>query len=218
MSSGGLIKPIVSLLDNSIFLGERNLLESKVLLFTVAPTTDWSNFPLKAIFAPLIERSVFYLSADNENNKSYLAGEPIDVNIKNIILPNIKVVPPNGNEEYISVQPDKNKSFYKYQNTFDAGIYRFYSGKKLIDYASVNTAPTESLNKYSGEKTFVDILKQAKFKGNIITINNYSNLKQTITQSRYGTELWRLFLILAFAAALVEMFVSRSSKKDLTNL
>ena len=39
-----------------------------------------------------------------------------------------------------------------------------------------------------------------------------------ITTARYGSELWKLFLIIALLLALVEMYIARSAKKDLVAL
>ncbi len=216
--SDKMINPIVSLIDNSLFLGETNLKKHKILLFTVAPSTAWSNFPIKTIFAPLMERTVRYLSANEERGKFYLAGEPIAINRTNLVIPDIHVMLPNGNDEYISAGKIKGNSIFRYNKTLNAGIYRFYSGNKLIDFATVNIDPRESQNQYSDSKSFAEIFKNSGFNDDIVVVNKYDNLKETITQSRYGTELWRLFLILAFAAAIIEMLVSRSSKKDSVDL
>ena len=42
---------------------------------------SWSNFPIKSIFAPLVTKSVMYLSTKNNGDENYLAGETINVNV-----------------------------------------------------------------------------------------------------------------------------------------
>jgi len=218
INQNGKIKPIITLLDNSVFLGEINRRKTKVLLFSVAPTLSWSNFPMKGIFAPIIERAVYYLASNNENSQATFAGKPVTVDLRKLISLNIKAVLPNGNEIFISDDKLKGKTYFHFTNTFDAGIYKFYSGNDLFYYASVNIEPKEIQNKFYNSRTISKTIKNSGFVGKIIVADNYLSLKNKIIQSRFGTELWRLFLLLAFITAIIEMFVSKSSKKDLTEL
>ena len=65
-----------------------------------SPVFSWSDFPIKSIFAPLVTKSVMYLSTKNSNDKNFLAGETINVNVSERTLPQIKVVKPDNNRRY----------------------------------------------------------------------------------------------------------------------
>ncbi|MCB0743638.1 MAG: BatA and WFA domain-containing protein, partial [Ignavibacteriae bacterium] len=71
------VKSIIQLNDKSIFLGEKNFDNGKILFFNISPDLNSGNFPLKGIFAPLITKSVFYLSSNQNENKNYIVGETI---------------------------------------------------------------------------------------------------------------------------------------------
>ncbi|MDH3267840.1 MAG: BatA and WFA domain-containing protein, partial [Ignavibacteria bacterium] len=62
INSAGKGKTIISLEDESSFLSEYSVGEGKILLFSCSPVFSWSDFPIKSIFAPLVTKSVMYLS------------------------------------------------------------------------------------------------------------------------------------------------------------
>ncbi|MFB3055537.1 MAG: BatA domain-containing protein, partial [Ignavibacteriaceae bacterium] len=51
-------RSIISLLDGSSFLSEYDFGRGKIFVFNVSPVLEWSDFPIKSIFAPLIYKSV----------------------------------------------------------------------------------------------------------------------------------------------------------------
>ena len=62
------------------------------------------------------------------------------------------------------------------------------------------------------------ILIKLNFAGKYVSIDKEENLSQKILQARFGSELWRYFLLLAIIFALVEMTIARNAKKDLEGL
>ena len=208
---------IISLIDGSSFLSEYKNGNGKVLIFNVAPVLEWSDFPLKSIFAPLIYKSILYLSAKNRGGSEYIAGEPLNVNISHRIFPLIKVVRPDKSEEII--HPDTSASdFISYTKTFVTGNYKFYSGKELLETASVNPDPVESVVNYISDNEFDEYLNRINFRGSHIRIGKKENPSLEILKARFGSELWRYFLLAALILALVEMAIAKSAKKEIVNL
>ena len=68
------------------------------------------------------------------------------------------------------------------------------------------------------EKKIENFLEKINFNGNHIKLEQDSEFDKIIYQLRYGTELWRYFVILALFLALIEMWISKSSKKDIAEL
>ena len=100
----------------------------------------------------------------------------------------------------------------------ESGVYKFYSGDKLLDHASVNTDPRESKITYLSEDEFRDYLQEIKFEGSYFNISAYEDFSAAVHQARFGSELWKLFLIIALILALTEMLIARSAKKDLIDV
>jgi hypothetical protein len=105
-----------------------------------------------------------------------------------------------------------------FSNTSVTGSYKFYSGENLIENISVNTDPTESKIDYADESEFENYLEQIKFAGKYVSIDKESNVVEKIMQARFGSELWRYFLLIAIILALVEMTIARNAKKDLEGI
>jgi len=155
-------KNIISLVDGSSFMSEYSISEGKVFLFNSSPVNSWSDFTLKSIFAPLINKSVFYLSSKNKNEADYLAGEKINVNISGRNLPQIRIEKPANQEDLINLAENTELDFLSYSSTNYAGIYKFYSGEKLLENVSVNTDLLESKVSYLNDDEF-DTYLQNKF-------------------------------------------------------
>ncbi len=206
---------IIKLMDGSVFLGEYNFGSGKVMFMNSTPDLEWNNLPIKGIFAPLVTRIIIYLSSIQNQNTSFVVGENLSFNVNKLTFPLIDVEQPNGNDN-INLQ-NYQQINYLYKHTQTPGSYKFYSNKKLINFATVNINPKES------ELTKVDNSILSNYYATLFT-NNYfvfsagDNFLEKISKARYGTELWKFLLVLALLMALLEMFIARSAKKDLVSL
>ena len=218
INPSGIAKPIISLTDNSLFLSEYSLGNGRVLLFNSAPLLSWNNFPVKSLFAPLMNKIVLYQSSGGQLGQDITAGKGINISIQNLAYPQLKIVRPDNTEEFINPGELENNRFLDYNNTAEPGGYELYSGNELVDYASVNFNPEESLSGYLEhdeiEKFMADICSNDEY----VFVEPEGNYLKEIQQARFGTELWNYFLIAALIIALIEMFVSKSAKKDITEI
>jgi hypothetical protein len=206
------------LVDGSSFLSEHKIGKGKIFVFNCSPVLSWSDFPIKSIFAPLINKSVAFLSSKERDENVFLTGEDVNLNLKNINLSQLKIVKPDKSEEFINLIENSGRDYLSYSNTNVAGSYKFYAGEKLFEDISINTDPTESKTEYANESDFENYLEQIKFAGKYVLIDKESNITEKILQARFGSELWRYFLLVALILALVEMTIARNAKKDLIEL
>ena len=216
-SPGGIGQNIIELLDGSSFLSEFRIKAGTILIFNVAPTLSWSDAPLKSIFAPLINRVVYYLASNNESSTTYHTGENIEISVANIKTEQLKVVRPGNEEEYINFDKTIESNLVKYGNTDKIGVYKFFSGNKLIKTEAVNINLIESDFDQHSSEDFQKKLKDLGFIGSFIDMND-KYYKVEINKARFGSELWKLFLVIALLLVICEMFRSRSAKKDLAEI
>jgi len=207
-------KNIISLSDNSSFLSEYKTGEGKVLFMSASPTLDWANLPLKGIFVPLIYKSIFYLAYKDQQILSHFAGDNVDISLRNSSLPQLKIVEPGKTEEFLTIGNQAGLNYISYNKTDETGIYKVYSGQNLLDDFSVNHNLLESNTTKLSDDEMNDYLKKINFKGKYINLKPDENYSVKIRQARFGSELWRLFLIVAFILAVIEMMIARSGKKD----
>ncbi len=208
---------IISLSGGSPFLCGYNTGGGRIMQFAVSPVAGWGDFPSKSIFAPLIQRCVSYLSvklpAENEIN----AGGYIPVRLFSG-AGEIKAELPNGETVALSTSAKDALSTLKFGNTTATGIYKFYSGGKLIDFSSVNFNTKESDLERMDGAAFGTFMKKENIKSGTGYIDVKDNFKTEIDKYRFGTELWKHFLILALICAIAEMILAGNSRKELTGL
>ena len=218
INTAGKGESIISLMDGSSFLSEFKSGKGKIFVLNTAPILSWSNFPLKSIFAPLINKSVYYLASKNRTDDQTLAGNSVLIDLRNNTSPQIKIVRPDNSEDYINLQDQANSNYIEYKKTGLTGNYKVYSGNNIIDEFSVNADPMESVTKYLTIKDFENYLKGIDFKGKFINVSKNEDPAKIVLQSRFGSELWRYFILLAIILAIVEMAIARNAKKELVGV
>ena len=209
------VRPIIQLIDKSTFLGEYKFDKGKVLYLNSAVNLEWNTLAIKGIFAPLISRIVFYLTSSNENLRNYTTGEILPIHVGNLTFPLVEVVSPNG-EEKINLQNNSN-DILNFRFTDLPGICKFYNNGNLLSAISVNVDKKESdLTKI--DNSFLEEYYQNLFPNNYAIFQPDENYFEKISQARFGTELWKYFIIIVLILAIIEMYIARSSKKDLVSL
>jgi len=207
-------KTIIAMFDNSSFLSELSLGSGKVIIFNSAPELSANNFPLKGIFAPIINKSLLLGISKVKDQDHYLTGQEITADISNHQLQQIRIESPDKVSEFVNIDSLTNKNYLTYSGTSKPGIYKFFCGKKLLDFIPVNHDPRESITENSDYSEFRNYLNKITYKGTLTTLKPTDDISNTIYQSRYGTELWKYCLILVLLLALTESFIARSAKED----
>jgi hypothetical protein len=209
---------IISLQDGSSFFSEYRMKNGKIFLLSSAPILSWSSFPLKSIFVPLINKSVLYLASKEKSEVNILAGNGFDVDIRGRSLSQVKVVRPDNTEDLITSEQNEENTFIKYEKSDLTGNYKIITGSKVIDEISVNADPLESRVKYLDKAEIENYMSKINFKGKLFFMNKDKDLNDVILKSRFGSELWKQFLIAALLLAFVEMFIARNAKKELVEV
>ena len=105
---------IISLVDGSSFLSEYKIGKGKVFVFNSSPVLSWSDFPIKSIFAPLINKSVVYLSSKERDQNIFQAGEEVNLNLNNVNVSQLKIVRPDKSEEFINLSDNAGRDYLVY--------------------------------------------------------------------------------------------------------
>lgn len=208
---------IISLMNGLSFLSEFKIGTGKVFLCNTSPVLTWSNFPVKAIFPALINKSVFYLASKNGTEEKFFAGDAVDINVANKNISQINIKRPDDTEEFISPD-DISGNYFTYRNTNISGVFKIFSGEQLIDEIPVNHDPLESVTASTNDKEFEDYLARVNFKGTHLSIDKNEDPVEVVLQARFGSELWKLLILAAIIAALIEMLVARNIKKEIAEV
>jgi len=209
-------KEIISLENNYSFLAEEKIGNGVVLLFTSAIDLSWSELPLKPIFVPMINRIALYANSNN-SNLDFLAGEEIQFKPFKRITGQLKIQTPDGKEIVYSSE-NFVTDFVNLGKFETAGNYKVFEDDKLIGIISINIDARESDLSKLEEKQLEKFAEVSFPASRLKILGSEKNPAEVISQERYGTELWKLFLILSIICLVLEMIIARSSKNELRNI
>lgn len=209
------------------FLLDQPVGKGRVLLFAVAPNLQWSNFPLKPIFVPLVYRSAVYASSSQQAIEQTLVGAATDVRLTGsaavaVRAGSVTVRGPSGIQMYAksTLLPDGDVLIH-IEGLPVPGVYllcsdspsRIQSPPAGTASAAlvVNVDPAEADPARLDEAGITSLLSRMGIPAkhvHFLTVE--TNLFDVVQRSRYGVELWSYFAVLSLLLALVELFVAQS--------
>lgn len=219
---------IIGLNDGGTFLNEYNVGKGKLLLYSVAPDLEWSDFPLKGIFVPLMYRSVLYTGATGKPSLSATVGDDVSLSIPAAMLS-------VGNAEYTLSGPDGIEERLLPVSTRTAadtiqstggsipltpvrpmvpGWYELKKAGETLLIVSVNIDTRESDLRLMEEEDLLQFCESIGIsRASVASLTRETRVEEKVLQARFGTELWKYCIILALILTLIEMLVARDSRK-----
>jgi hypothetical protein len=205
---------IISLSDGGSFLKETRFGKGRVITSAAAAVIPSGNFPVIPIFAPLIYRSLFYLASQEPAGEESLIGEQILIPGKKTGGGSIELAAP-GETGYV-LQTSRDNGGVVFDKTVRPGVYKFTRDGKEIDYIPVNLDTVESNSKQLSVSEIENYFQTIKIKNDPEFFDPAGNFVQKISESRVGSELWKLFIIIALTLIAVEMYITWIKKRDLS--
>lgn len=219
-ATGGqhIIQMQVANLASGAFLSESRLGEGRALYCAVPPTTAWSNFPLTGVFPVIVFRSIVYAASREQLGAEVVAGQSYTLALpkRHAAGGSFKVIDPARTESFRQAVQLPGGA------TLGLGILK-QPGVFSIASSSGQTVATVAVNPPAGEST-ISVYDKDEFKKAIAqnveektpieVLDATQNVSQSVARARIGTELWKLFVILAIVCALAEMIVARLVKTE----
>ncbi len=204
---------IITLTNGHPFLIEEQVGRGRVLLFSVAANTEWSDLPLKGLFVLLVHRSLAYLVQKSAMEHSLLIDEEAVIHLRTTIPLKLTITKPGGTQIFINPQQVAAERSVRFSDNDLPGFYTIASDNLILDKFVVNVDPDESNTMPSDEKHIFNMFNRIGIVDHSIhKVNQMQEVQRIITESRFGTELWKQFLIAALLIAIIEMFVARDNK------
>lgn len=208
--SGG--QPIITMARGS-FLAENTLGQGRILYCAVAPNLQWSSFPLTGLFPVTLLRSIPYTRHREQNFPSMLCGESAVITLpaRANAASGVRVVDPTGamSVRTVAVMPSASVLDPGALVTPGVTVVKTMDGTD-ITAITVNAPSDESIPE------FMDPLKlQERMNARLPEtsraqiLDPQGRISDAVARERTGTELWRLFVVLAIVFAVAEMIVAR---------
>lgn len=204
--------------DYGSFLSEYQVGEGKFLYCAISPDLSSGNLPVNPLFPALLVRSQYYLTSSSESGvMSSLSGKNIlTISKKDSPSNNFKIVDPNGNEFQIQAASIPSGSVLIFEELELLGHYEVYNSKnKAVGILSINhdvgESETQFLSPDEISKKLAEILPENT---NVEVITDPKLIDKNMIRSSLGTELWKLFVILALLCGIAELFVQKIYKSE----
>ena len=166
----------------------------------------------------LVNRSVAYLSARESIGSEVLVGEGANVSLPKKYAGggNFKIIDPEGTEFFRQAAVLPGGAILSLEALRRPGVYVIQAAdERVVHTIGVNVPASESMIDPMPVEELLDVVRvTVPDEGQVAAISDIGQVSAMIDRARVGTELWKIFVMLAILIALTEMFVARSRQSD----
>ncbi|MCI0706562.1 MAG: BatA domain-containing protein [Ignavibacteriae bacterium] len=210
---------VITLSNDAPFLAELPVRSGRVLLYGVAALPQWSDFPFKGLFVPLLHRSVSYLAQETAQQKEVVVGEEQVVRSRVRATDRWVVTSPTNIETVVQPASSGAETIVRFNETNEPGVYRVRNGSTTVNAFAVNMYPDESKTARATDEEIQAMFDRLGIaEESIQRLDAGGEIHQQIQEARFGVELWKHFLLAALVVAIAEMLVARDSKAELASV
>ncbi len=200
-------------------LVERSLGRGKLLLLAAPIDETQGDLVIHPFFVPMINRSVEYLASDlTRLDEDFLVGSEVFRELPaDLVGKEIDLVDPLMMRTALHPSFQTDKLVLNITDTHVPGIYGIRASTSSADRTEIVDRFAVNIDSRDSDPRKIEISKvESKLKGISLTyLDPEDDLQKSILQSRYGRELWKTFLWIAFGILALEMLLSRSRKKEM---
>jgi hypothetical protein len=211
---------VISFSTGTGFMEDRHYGKGDIIVFASAVSLDWNDWPLKGIFAPLMNRCVAYLFSQNYSDpKSFSCGAPIEMRIQTATQDGFRITDLNNIDIVPKVKQIGTDVLLSLAKPDAPGNYSVYAKNVLVEMFDLNIATGQS----NFEKISTAAMDGVLGTGNYKIIGENQRIEEVILQSRYGRELWKWLTVGVLILLAVEVTVAqnhrwRKSENQIKNL
>jgi len=209
---------LARLSDGDPFLLEKPFGGGSVLVFTTGATTEWTNFPVRNLFLPLMMRIVHLAVRGQTDRRNILAGQPFETNlypdVKEAVT--VEVAGPLGPAgetvtENRETLPGAASNLLRFDKTWNLGYYAYSLPQRgeVRGVFSTNPDGAESdLAEIADERLAADLGARETH-----VAASFADLVSRF-QETARRELWQYFLILCLVLAVLEPLLANWIRPD----
>ncbi|RMD98269.1 MAG: hypothetical protein D6814_07865, partial [Calditrichaeota bacterium] len=171
----------------------------------------WSDFTYKGIFAPLVYRAARYVAGRGQlPGKTLITGQAAEISLGGAQWDRFSLQTPEQVEKRIRPEIRNGRYFFKIQDVQQEGFYRLLADGSLKFVWAANFDPAEIAQPPVEMKS----LQQALGIEHIAKLPANVELEAALKRLRYGREIWKIFILIAFILILLEMLILRESNES----
>ncbi|MCX7985232.1 MAG: BatA domain-containing protein [Bacteroidetes bacterium] len=200
---------VVQLPTGSPFLTDDTLGKGHCLTVAVGATLEWSDFPLRGLFVPLIQRSTHYASQTLLSPIITHCGSTVTLPLPFTEEKVLRVITPDGASLSVAPQWLGNEVGVRFSQTSVPGIYTVHDKRRPLRSFAVNVDPREWSSPITPEKLRTVLEQYVHSLNQVHILKSPTTVQSYIVETRYGVELWSYFLVLALLCAFAEIVLAK---------
>jgi hypothetical protein len=205
---------VIGTSSGDAFLLDQKLGRGRILAFAVAPSLQWSDFPMKGLFVPLMNRSLYYLAARDGYTADHIIGNAFDLTISESQQAGVfELSAPSGSSYRLTPKSLSTGLTFLLDDLDEPGVYTLSSTGKPFRTVAMNIDQDESRMEKVDEKER-DAFYLATGLAHPNILSRTANVQQTVAEARFGIELWKFMVGLAILCAVIEMLIARERKRS----
>lgn len=193
-------RAILELQNHDALLAEyKSKTANNFYIFTSLFEDDWNDFAYKGFFIPMFYRILFTASQDVQFNNNFKVGDGVSISLSEPSLNNLYTIQEPAAEAYEIIPQQSSRGMHiSLDNIQRPGHYIIRKNDRFEYAFSANVSSNELTRPYINFDELSD---------NVISIDNGTDVSETIRSARIGQELWFIFLILALLMLLIEVLL-----------
>lgn len=188
---------------------ERKVQLGKVIIAASSAGSSWNQLPLKPSYVPLVYQLLFYLGEGAASHRNIALEEPLflALPLADANKP-VRVTTPEGRVNTQNSELDARGVTFSYGATQQAGVYKVaVQGGTTRDAFAVNL-PTGESDLSATDPT--QAISQTGFPSNRLSlVSSETQLQKAISQSRYGSEVWRPLIYAVLFLLFLEIMLAK---------
>jgi hypothetical protein len=193
---------ILTYQNNDPFLMRFNRPEGSVFILSTYIDDGWTDIQYRGIFLPLLSRIIHWGASHASQIQTSVLVEREKTVMLNYASQSgdffLKL--PDGEKNRIVPQQLDQVLQFRLNNIKNPGLYHLIAGDNIISAVPANVETYAIHNSYMDLDEIVGLSSVRMFSEN-------DNFEEAIIQARFGSELWKLFIILALIFLGMELFI-----------
>jgi hypothetical protein len=214
---------VIDLADGA-FLAESKLGSGRAFYAAVPPSATWSNFPVTGVFVPIVFRAASYLTSRSAEASAAVVGQSVTLPISGKIPAGaaLTITDPANTQSLRQAVTMPSGAILSLETVRQPGVYAIsYKPSNgagmgtILSTLAVNTPASESqMIMFSADELSAALERFVANKDHVRVINDYRRASMDALRAGTGTELWRIFLLVALLAAIAEMLIARRAAQE----
>ena len=200
------------------FLAHKEVGQGHVLVFTTTATTEWTNFPVRNFFLPLMMRIAHLAARSQGGRRDLLAGQPIEVNLwpqvqEKALLEVTGPLGPAGEQvtEQKETALSDGRNLLRFDKTWNLGFYA-YRHPQRADVAGLFSTNPDGAESDLAEMADAPLVAALAAKEAHVAATFADLVKRFEASAR--RELWQYFLLACLALAVLEPLLANWMRPD----